>query len=124
MSTGSSGSGILAVDTNRRNLELLTQFFARAGFPTRTATSLAEFDAALDNAGEIAVALVDLSGFDPHIWQRCDRLRSMGIPFIVISPRQSEALRKTSLTRGARGMLVKPLSSKMLLQLVRSLVTK
>ena len=53
---------ILAVDHNSRNLELLSQFLGREGYQTRTATSLQEFDQALAEPDEIALALA-------HHWQ-------------------------------------------------------
>ena len=112
---------ILAVDHNHRNLELLSQFLGRGGYQTRTAT-LAEFDQALAEAGDIGLALVDVAGFDRTIWERCEGLRHHKIPFLVLSPKHSAAIQQASLTSGARGVLIKPLIVKELLGLIRSLL--
>jgi DNA-binding response OmpR family regulator len=113
---------ILAVDHNSRNLELLSQFLEREGYQTRTAADLQEFDQALASADEIDLALVDIAGFDRSIWERCEALRHHRIPFLVLSPRQSAAIQQASLTHGAHGVLVKPLTVKDLLSLIYSLL--
>jgi len=113
---------ILAVDHNRRNLELLTQFLEREDYRARGATSLEELDQVLDGTEEIALALLDLAGFDRSIWERCERLRKAEIPFLVISPQQSAAVQQESLAHGARSVLVKPLAVKELLGLIRNLL--
>jgi DNA-binding response OmpR family regulator len=113
---------ILAVDHNRRNLELLSQFLGREGYQTHTVTGLEEFDRALAEPDEIALALVDIAGFDRSIWERCEALRHHKIPFVVLSPRQSAAIQQAGLTHGAHGVLVKPLTVKDLLSLICGLL--
>lgn len=113
---------ILAVDRKRRNLELLTELLSKEGYDTRGSTSLEEFDAALGEPAKISIALVDLAGFDASIWQRCDRLREAGIPFLLISSRQVGGLEEAILAHGARGVLVKPLLRKQLLGIIRGLL--
>jgi DNA-binding response OmpR family regulator len=113
---------ILAVDRNRRNVELLGQFLGKEGYQLHPATTLDDFDHALADIDEIGLALVDIAGFDRSIWERCEGLRAKKIPFLVISPKQSTALQQASLTHGARGVMVKPLVVKELLGMVRSLL--
>jgi DNA-binding response OmpR family regulator len=113
---------ILAVDHNRRNLELLSQFLGREGYQTRAAADLREFDQALAETDGIDLALVDIAGFDRSIWERCEALRHHKIPFLVLSPRQSAAIQQAGLTHGAHGVLVKPLTVKDLLGLICSLL--
>jgi DNA-binding response OmpR family regulator len=113
---------ILAVDHNRRNLELLGQFLGREGYQMRTAAGLEEFDRALAEPDDIAVALVDIAGFDRTIWERCEALRHHKIPFLVLSPRQSAAIQQAGLTHGAHGVLVKPLAAKDLMGLICGLL--
>jgi DNA-binding response OmpR family regulator len=113
---------ILAVDHNRRNLELLSQYLGQVGYQTRTSSSLEEVDLLLDQADEVRLALVDIGGFDHRIWERCQRLREQHIPFLVLSPKHSAALQQASVSAGARGMLVKPLVVRELLGLIRSLM--
>jgi DNA-binding response OmpR family regulator len=100
---------ILAVDRNRRNLELLRRFLHRLGYQVRSAATLEELDRVLEETAMLALALVSLAGFDRRIWVRCDRLHLADIPFLVIAPQQVARVYQTSLSHGARGMLVKPL---------------
>lgn len=113
---------LLAVDRNPRNLELLTQFLSQEGYQICTVTTLEQFNQVLDESDEIALALVDISGFDRRIWKCCERLREAKIPFLVLSPRQSAAIQQESLAHGASSILVKPLVVRELLGLIRSLL--
>lgn len=111
---------ILTVDRNHRNLELLAQFLHNEGYHFG-ASSIEQFEQAL-TTDEIALVLVDISGFNSHIWKLCERLAHEQIPFLVVSPRQSTAIQQESLAYGARSMLVKPLVVKELLRLLQSLL--
>jgi DNA-binding response OmpR family regulator len=113
---------ILAVDRNQRNVELLRQFLGKEGYELLAATTLDEFDRALAESDDIGLALVDIAGFDRSVWERCEGLRARKVPFLVLSPKQSTALQQTSLTYGARGVLVKPLVVKELQGIIRSLL--
>jgi DNA-binding response OmpR family regulator len=115
---------ILTVDTNRRNLELLGQHLGQAGYETRAASSLDEFDRFIDSLETIGAALIDLSGFDQRIWDRCDRLRSARVPFIVVAPQRSPSIQREGMRRGASGVLVKPLGAQELLDFVRPLLAR
>ncbi len=113
---------VLALDRNRRNLELLTEFLNREGIDVRATMSIEELDQAIEEADTVSVALLDLAGFDRSIWARCERLQEAGIPFLVISPRQSVQLYQDGLSRGARAVLVKPLGARELIALIRGLM--
>lgn len=114
---------IVTVDCNRRNLEMLAQFLNKAGYNSLGASSLEEFEQILtQSVDDIKLVLVDISGFDSSIWQLCQRLRGLNISFLIVSPRQSASIAQTSLSYGARSMLVKPLVIKELLGLIRSLL--
>ncbi|MCC3409933.1 MAG: response regulator transcription factor [Microcoleus sp. PH2017_10_PVI_O_A] len=113
---------ILAVDRNQRNLQLLAQFLNKEGYHTIAADSFEEFARAIGEPARIGMALVDISGFDPRIWDCCEQLRNHQIPFLILSPRQSAAIGRESLSRGARSMLVKPLIVRDLLSIVHSLL--
>lgn len=113
---------ILALDRNRRNLALLERFLDREGLGIRAVTSIEELDQAIEQVDAFSAALLDLAGFDRSIWQRCERLQEAGIPFLVISPRQSMQLYQAGLSRGAKAVLTKPLGVEDLLALIRSLL--
>jgi len=65
---------------------------------------------------------VDIAGFDRRTWNHCERQRAQVIPFLVLSPHQSEALQQAILTHGANKVLVKLLVIQKLLGLIRSLL--
>jgi DNA-binding response OmpR family regulator len=116
------GPGILAMNHNDRNLELLTEFLQKAGYGVLPASLYEEFDATLAGGVQIDAALIDITSFDDSIWARCQRLRTLEIPFVVISPRQSAAIEHASMMHGAESMVVKPLVIKELLAIVKSLL--
>jgi DNA-binding response OmpR family regulator len=125
MSSESAGL-ILTLDCNRRNLELLSQFLVKAGYKTLPIVNLDELACFLDtcnaDAPTVGLALLDISGFGPQIWQYCARLQAKNIPLLIISSKQSSTLQQESLAHGARGMLVKPLVVKELLKIVATLI--
>lgn len=114
----STATTVLAVDQNPRNLELLVQILGSAGYQVRTAGSLEEFDDGLAAIGEIGLTLIDLTGFDSHIWERCEKLRAREVPFLILSTRHSTALQQASLAHGAQRVVVKPLAIRELLALM------
>lgn len=113
---------ILTVNKNQSNLKLLAHFLGENGFQALCVSSLAEFDQTLAEAGKIALALVDITGFDRSIWERCELLRNRSLPMIIISPKQSAYIRQESLAHGADSMLVKPLVTRELLSVIRHLL--
>jgi len=113
---------ILSVGSNRANLELLGQQLVKEGYEALSAASLEELDNSIQEKTDIAVALIDLSGFDQRIWERCEMLRKAKIPFIVISPQRSPLIQRDSMKHGASGLLVKPLGIKELMEYIHTLL--
>ena len=113
---------ILLVGSNRANLELLSQQLVKEGYETLSAASLEELDSSMQKKADIALSLIDLSGFDQRIWERCEALRKAKIPFIVISPQRSPLVQRDSMQHGASGLLVKPLGIKELLEYIHTLL--
>ncbi len=118
----SDKSTILIVDSNHSNLELLVQQLGREGYQTLAAASLDELDQAIQGEEKIALSLIDISGFDKRIWERCEKLHKAKTPFIVISPRRSSTIQRHSMKHGASGLLVKPLDFKDLLEHIRTVL--
>ena len=118
------GLAILAADTNGRNLQLLAQFLGRAGFHVIAAANLDEFDAILDSPETgYDLALVDLSGFDESILDRCDRLHQRHIPWLAFClAHQEQTAKQVGYRHGTRGVLVKPLSAEALVRVVQDVV--
>jgi DNA-binding response OmpR family regulator len=113
---------ILTIDRNQRNLELLAQFLSKEGYSTVSVSSLDNFDAILEQSDSVALALVDISGFDRNIWAFCEKLTDKGIPLLVISPQQLAGIRQESLAHGAQGVLFKPLVVKELAAIIRNML--
>jgi DNA-binding response OmpR family regulator len=113
---------ILVVNSNRGDLGLVSQQLEQAGYGTLSAASLEQFDQAIRGKEKIALALIDVSGFDHNIWERCDELSKAKLPFIVISPRRSPAIQRKSMEHGACGVLIKPLDFKGLMEHVHTVL--
>jgi CheY-like chemotaxis protein len=113
---------ILAVDTDRSSLELLSSCLGREGYDTLSATSLSEFDQIIGEEERITLALVHLSGFDQSIWERCDQLKKAKIPFLVICPQRSPTVQQESLKHGAGGVLIGPIGVKELAEHARCML--
>ena len=114
-------SSILIVASNVQNLELLEQLLGKEGYLTQRATTLEEFGTVLERQSPPGLALIDIAGFDQRIWEPCDQLRQAGVPFLIISPGDLATIQQEGLAHGARGILMKPLISRELLNLIRSL---
>lgn len=114
---------ILTLNKLPRNNELLAMYLNDAGYETLVASSYEEFDQIFKEKGpEIALALIDIIGFDHDIWERCECLRMAEIPFLVIAPKQSRAIQQEGLIHGARGTLTKPIIIRELLGLIAALL--
>ena len=113
---------ILTVDHNQRNLELLAQFLGKEGYQTYPVATLEEFEAALDETDNLSLALVDISGFDRHIWEYCERLSDKGVPLLILSPKHIAHVQEDGLSHGAQGVLFKPLAVKELTNMIHSIM--
>lgn len=123
-----SNAGILIVDRNERNVQLLSAFLNEAGYTTHGVSDVSTLDDFLERltpGSGVALALVDLTGFPTDLWERCRRIHDAGIVLIVIA-RAQLATAQTRLQRegrraGAARVLTKPLRKEQLLTLVRIL---
>jgi DNA-binding response OmpR family regulator len=113
---------ILVVDSNRSNLEHLSQLLEQEGYEMLTAASLEELDKAIQRKERIALSLIDISGFDKRIWERCEELHKAKTPFIVVSAQRSFTIQRHSMKHGASGLLVKPLDFKDLLEYIHTVL--
>jgi DNA-binding response OmpR family regulator len=113
---------ILLIDRNTRNLELLAGFLETQGYSTLRLNNLDELEPTIAELSGVALALVDISGFDRNIWTYCQLLSERDIPFVVISPKQVKTIREEGRSHGASDVLMKPLVAKELTILIRSLI--
>ncbi len=101
---------ILVLSAHHPDLETLTRRLDKEGYDTVSATSLGEFDQVVKGKSRIALSLLDVSGFDQHIWERCDMLRKAKVPFIIISPQFSPAIQRRGAEHGASALFIRPIS--------------
>ncbi len=120
--TNSNPFHLLAVDRNIRNLELLTQFLGEQTYQVSGINSITAFEQLLTTSSEIDLALIDISGFDHHIWQSCKHLQDARIPFLILSSQLSARLQQQSRAVGAHSLLIKPLVVKQLLETIHYLL--
>ena len=114
---------ILAIDRNPRNLELLMNILDSTGFPAVPVPDIAQLDAALAEECPIGLALVDVDGFEPAIWDRCRRLHERHVEVLVLVGRHAISSVRLECARcGAHTVLPKPLSPRLLADIVRSLL--
>lgn len=114
---------ILAVERNPRNLELLLEILGSHGLAALPVADLAQLDAMLAESAPIGLALVDVDGFDPAIWERCRRLHERDVRVLLLAGRRAiPAVQVESARCGARAVLSKPLSPKVLTEMVISLL--
>jgi DNA-binding response OmpR family regulator len=121
--TGNPKGSILIVEANRRNLELLAEFFSQTGYHCTPAATVAQIDQILENPNGIHLALVDIAGFSQSIWERCHQIHAAGIQVIIISPHQSYNISEESYRLGAAGVLIKPLVMRELASLIQNLLS-
>lgn len=100
---------LLIVGSNAKNQDLLATFIDRLGYAILRADTLEALTQILDEAQPLRFALVDITGFDPAVWECCARLHARDIPLLIISPRQSAAVRKLGYAHGAQTIMEKPL---------------
>lgn len=114
------GDKLLIVGSNPRNQELLAAFIARLGYASVRADTLEALTQYLDNGDPLRFALVDITGFDETIWERCARLHARDIPLLIISPRQSATVRQLGYAHGAQTIMEKPLEMRELADAIHS----
>jgi DNA-binding response OmpR family regulator len=110
---------ILTVDRNQRNLELLGQFLRKEGYETLPVSTFEEYEQILGQAETLALALIDISGFDRRIWILCEKLTERGVPLLVISPQQVPQIQQEGLAHGARSVMYKPVILKQLIRMIQ-----
>lgn len=113
---------ILALDKNSSNLELIRKFLGREGYRVIGVSSIEKFKEKILNEPAIKLAVIDVSGFDRRVWNCCEKLKMLDIPFLVISPKQSAMIKQQGINYGAEEIMVKPLSVKYFLSTISYLV--
>ena len=122
MAEDSTSALILLVTRNVKNAKLLGKALLDEGYRMRVATTVEEFASTVDSDEPIALALVDLTGFDSRIWPLCERLRSAETPLLMLAARKSPTIDRKGHEHGASSVLVKPVGVRELLGLMRVMI--
>lgn len=112
---------ILVLSKITKNLELMSDFLNKQGFDSVVASSYEDLDK-IFNKNDFDLALLDIAGFDSKIWSYCERLSQADKPFFIISPQKNPKIDHESLKKGARGVIVKPLVMKELIDLINAML--
>lgn len=112
---------ILILTKIEKNLELMANFLNKQGFTSVSALSYDDLDKILVQ-NEFDLALLDIAGFDSRIWSYCERINQLGKAFFLISPVKNPKIDREGLKKGARGVIVKPLVMKELMELIKAML--
>lgn len=113
---------ILIIGINPRNLELLGEFLNKQGYTSTEALNIEQIDIALEIKNDLALVLIDITGFHSSIWERCKKMQEQNIPFLIFSPKYDAIVQKESIEHGAKGCLTKPLVMRELSELIKKLL--
>lgn len=111
---------ILIIDSDRSTSAVLADELRGLDYRTVTAGSLEELDRIIDSGARFLLSVIDLSGFDDEVWERCDRIRAMKTPCIAIAPHRSFSTLRETLAHGADALLVAPVSVKEIIEHIRT----
>lgn len=77
----------------------------------------------IEGATAFDVALVDIGGLTPQVWEICEVLGDRGTPVVVVVPSRTDEVQDATLKAGVHSVLEKPLQKANLKALVGSLVS-
>ncbi|HCE56242.1 MAG TPA: response regulator [Prolixibacteraceae bacterium] len=113
---------ILVVENNKVNAELISNALQKFGFICSLASDYAALDVALAGNDFFDIVLMDVTGFDADIWERCKKIHQLNIPLLILSAKPSAALQQHGMKYGARGIVSKPVILKDFVNLIYSLI--
>ncbi len=113
---------ILIIDKNQPISSTLADELRSLGYRTLTISNLEELDKIIDAGNRFLLSVVNLSGFDDTIWERCDRIRSGKTPCIAITPQRSSTTLRETIIHGVDALLVYPVSIKEIIQHIRTTI--
>jgi len=117
-----SQATVLLLAKQPRNLALMREVLAGSNYRVLGYSALAQAAQALQQGLAADAALLDSSGYGSPFWTICQQLHHADVPFSVISAQQSRRIELESVQYGAQGVVVKPLTKQLLVQLAANLV--
>lgn len=112
---------ILIVEAESKNRELLQKALEQTGRAVMAVANEDEAHGVNPEKAGIRVAVIDLAGLSPKVWNLCRSLKAQSIACLVIMPRENREARTTAMASGAHAVLVKPLAMREFLGIVGSL---
>lgn len=100
---------ILLVSCLKTNRNLLADLLLNQGFSPETVDSLASLDQIIHSADLPPIVIIDISGFDHAILNRCPILSQKNTRYLILSPKQSLRAEHDWLIAGASKILIKPI---------------
>jgi DNA-binding response OmpR family regulator len=113
---------ILVVEHNQKNAELIGNALYKFGFICSSASNYVTLDNALEKNDLFDIVLMDITGFDAEIWERCKKIHQLHIPLLILSAKPSAALQQHGMRYGARGIVSKPVILNDFVKLIYSLI--
>lgn len=114
---------MLAVASNKANLQLLEDFLASADVPVDGVSDPAEIEARPDPDDPPSFALVDVDGFGAEVWALVDRLNEADVPVVVLTRYRTQEVQKATLEHPVRTVLEKPVRKAQLQAIVDTLTS-
>lgn len=113
---------IFFIDKNRNNVEIFCSTLEKYGYVCYSADNYEMIDEYLDTKPQIDIVLMDITGFDLNIWDRCKKIHSLGIPLLILSARPNLRLQQDSIKYGASAIIEKPVILKDFIKLINSII--
>lgn len=114
----------LAIESKPGNSLVLSRFLEKLNLKTIGVQDLSQVDAIFQSGQSIAVAIIDVMGFDQTIWDICAELKKRDIPMLILSPSNNSQILKEFYGRGSINIFKKPVIMKQLAECINSLIPK
>jgi DNA-binding response OmpR family regulator len=113
---------ILVVEHNQKNAELISNALFKFDFICSSASDYEALDNALAKNDLFNIVLMDITGFDAEIWERCKKIHQLNLPLLILSAKPSAALQQHGMRYGAKGIVTKPVILNDFVKLIYSLI--
>lgn len=112
----------LLLARNPANRRLLGELLQGLGLEVVEADGIEDVHSRIEAAKGLSVALVDIGGLTPEIWEVCEMLGEREVPVVVVTPSRTDEVHDATLKAGVHSVLEKPLQKANVTAIVRSLV--
>jgi len=112
---------ILIVDRKPKNADLLCKFLQKQEFSCLSAADYSRMDELIDKGTKIDAVIMDVTGFDEKIWNRCKKFTQKNIPFLILSANPHKNIKKEGVKQGAKAVMGKPVIMKEFLEMIDSI---